>query len=124
MLQKIESPDTVLAVEVIGKLQKDDYRDLLVPGLQTLLDEHGAIRCVFVFGDAYQGLTVGGSVEDSRLYFSELMHRDLSKWRRCAVVTSFDWLRHAITVFRFMMPGEVQCFELSEVRLAVDWAAG
>ncbi len=124
MLKKLESPDTVLAVEVIGKLEKDDYRTVLVPGLEALLREHGAIRCVFVFGDAYTGLTFGGTVEDSKLFFSELVHWDLSKWRRCAVVTSLDWLRHAISVFGFMMPGEVQCFEPTEVRLAVDWAAG
>jgi hypothetical protein len=124
MLRKIDSPDTVLAVEVVGRLQKDDYTNVLDPGLQALLNAHGAIRCVFVFGDEYTGLTVGGTIEDSKLYLGELVHRDLSKWRRCGVVTSHDWLRHAITVFRFMMPGEVECFEPSEVRLAVDWAAG
>lgn len=68
-------------------------------------------------------MTVGGAAEDSKLAFSELVHRDLSKWRRCAVVTDHDWLRHAISVFRFMMPGEVECFELSHVRAGVDWAA-
>jgi hypothetical protein len=123
MLKKIDSPDSVLAVEVVGKLEKDDYRTVVVPGLDELLDRHGEIRCVFVFGDEYTGLTVGGTVEDSKLYFSELVHRDLSKWERCAVVTSHDWLRHAISVFRFMMPGKVECFEPSQVRAAVDWAA-
>ena len=124
MLRKIDSPDTVLAVEVVGKLEKDDYHTVLDPGLQALIDTHGAIRCVFVIGDDYTGLTVGGTVEDSKLYVGELRHRDLSKWQRCAVVTERDWLRHAISIFRFMMPGEVQCFEPSEVQLAVDWAAG
>ena len=76
-----------------------------------------------MFGDEYTGLTAGGTVEDSKLYFSELVHRDLSKWKRCAVVTTHDWLRHAIAVFRFMMPGEVETFEPSQVRAAVDWAA-
>jgi hypothetical protein len=33
MLKKLGSPDTVLAVEVVGKLEKDDY--VLVPGLQA-----------------------------------------------------------------------------------------
>ena len=123
MLKKIDSPDNVLAVAVVGKLEKGDYRDVLVPGLRALLHEHGAIRCVFVFGDEYTGLTVGGNVEDSKLFVDELVHGDLSKWKRCAVVTGHDWLRHAITVFRFMMPGEVECFEVSQVRAAVDWAA-
>jgi hypothetical protein len=60
-----------------------------------------------VFGDEYAGLTAGGTVEDSKLYFSELVQRDFSKWKRCAVVTTHGWLRHALAVFQFMMPG---CF--------------
>ena len=123
MLKKIDSPDTVLAVEVVGKLEADDYRTVLVPALNAMLEAHGEIRCVFVFGEEYTGLTVGGTLEDSKLYFSELFHRALSKWKRCAVVTSHDWLRQAISVFRFMMPGEVQSFGPSQAQAAVDWAA-
>jgi len=123
MLKKLGSPDTVLAVEVVGKLEKDDYETVLVPGLNGLLDRYREVRRAFVFGDEYTGLTAGGTVEDSKLYVSELAHRDLSKWRRCAVVTDHDWLRHAISMFRFMMPGEVECFGRSEVQAAIDWAA-
>ena len=94
-----------------------------MPGIDELLGRHGEIRCVFVFGDEYTGLTAGGTVEDSKLYFSELVHRDLSKWKRCAVVTTHGWLRHAISVFRFMMPGEVETFEPTRARAAVEWAA-
>jgi hypothetical protein len=74
MLKNLGSPDGVLAVEVVGKLEKDDYVSVHVPGLQVLLDAYGAIRCVFVFvfGDQYAGLTVGGTVEDSKLYLFEL----------------------------------------------------
>jgi hypothetical protein len=107
MLKKLGSPDTVLAVEVVGKLEKDDYVRVLVPGLQALLDAYGEIRCVFVFGDQYAGLTVGGTVEDSKLYLSELVHRDIGKWKRC---------------FRFMMPGDVECFELAQAEAAIEWA--
>jgi hypothetical protein len=123
MLRKIDSPDAVLAVEVVGKLEGDDYRTVLVPALRAMLDAYDEMRCVFVFGDEYTGLTVGGTVEDSKLYFDELVHRDLSKWKRCAVVTTHDWLRHAISAFRFMIPGEVECFEPSQVQAAIEWAA-
>ncbi len=123
MLKKIDSPDTVLAVEVVGKLEKDDYKTVLDPGIRSLIDAQVAIRCVLVFGDDYTGLTVGGTIEDSKLYLGEFVHRDLSKWKRCAVVTSHDWLRHAIELFRFMIPGEVECFGPSQVQAAVEWAA-
>jgi hypothetical protein len=123
VLRKIDSPDGVLAVEVIGKLEANDYRDVIVPALHAMIEARDAIRCVFVFGDEYTGLTIGGDLQDSKLFFDELVHGDLSKWKRCAVVTGHDWLRHAITLFRFMMPGEVECFGSSEVQAAVDWAA-
>ena len=83
--EEARQSDTVPAVEVVGKLEKDDYRTVLVPGLDDLLDPHGEIRCVFGFGDEYAGLTAGGTVEDSKLYFSELVHRDFSNWKRSPV---------------------------------------
>jgi hypothetical protein len=123
VLRKIDSPDNVLAIEVVGKLEASDYRDVILPALRSLIEARDEIRCVFVFGDEYTGLTVGGEIQDSKLFVDELVHGDLSKWKRCAVVTSHDWLRHAVTVVRFMMPGEVECFEVSQVQAAVDWAA-
>jgi hypothetical protein len=113
----------VLAVEVVGKLGKEDYETVLRPALRAMIDGPGEIRCVFVFGDAYTGLTVGGTVEDATLYLGELVHRELSKWKRCAVVTNLDWLRHSIALFRWMMPGEVECYAPTELQAAIAWAA-
>jgi hypothetical protein len=38
------------------------------------------------------------------------------------VVTDESWLRHAISMFRFMMPGEVECFETARLESAIAWA--
>ncbi len=123
MLQRLESPANVCAVEVVGKLEKADYDTVLLPALRQQIDGTGEIRIVFVFGDRYEGLTIGGNLADAKLYVSELFHHELSKWTRCAVVTDESWLRHAIGMFRFMMPGEVECFEPSDVEAAIAWAA-
>jgi hypothetical protein len=123
MLKTLDSPDNVLAVEVVGKLEKEDYETVLLPALRQMIDGPGEIRCVFVFGDDYKGLTLGGTMEDAKLYVGELIHHDLSKWKRCAVVTGHDWLKHSIGMFGWMMPGEVECFALTQVRAAIDWAA-
>ena len=39
------------------------------------------------------------------------------------MVTDESWLRHAISMFRFMMPGDVECFEPAAVEAAIAWAA-
>ncbi len=123
MLKKLDSPDTVVALEVVGKLEGKDYDEVLVPALNDVIARTGEIRIVFVFGDEYESLTAGGTWADAKLYVGELVHRDLTKWRRCAIVTRLDWLRHSITLFRWMMPGEVEVFDPSDVQAAIGWAA-
>jgi hypothetical protein len=108
----------------VGKLEKNDYDEILVPALTDMIARTGAIRMVFVFGDRYEGLTAGGTWADAKLYVGELAHRDLSKWKRCAVVTGHDWLRHSISMFRWMMPGEVEVFDPSDIKGAIACATG
>lgn len=40
-----------------------------------------------------------------------------------AIVTEKDWLRHSVQIFRFMIPGEVELFDLTQRQAAIDWAA-
>ena len=123
MLEKLESPDSVFAVEVVGKLEKSDYETMLRPAIDAQIKDAGEIRSVWVFGEKYQGLTAGAVSSDAKLYLGELFHRDLSKWKRCAVVTDKDWLRHSVEIFRFMMPGEVELFDVTQAQAAIEWAA-
>ena len=99
MYEILDSPENVFAIEVVGKLEKDDYEKVLVPAVQKMIDGPGEIRAVFVFGDRYEGLTAGATWADTKLYVGELLHRELSKWKRCAIVTELDWLRHSIAMF-------------------------
>ena len=78
MLQKLDSPANVCAVEVVGKLEKADYDTVLLPALRAQIDGPGEIRIVFVFGERYEGLTIGGNLADTKLYVGELFHHELS----------------------------------------------
>ncbi len=120
----LSSPPGVLAVEVVGMLTRDDYDTVILPGLRDLIDGTGEIRFVVLFGDAFEGLTESGSPADAMLYVDEVVHGDLAKWKRCAVVTDVHWLRHAVALFRWMMPGQVATFGAADVADAVTWAAG
>jgi hypothetical protein len=123
MLEVIQSPESVVALKVVGKLQKHDYDSVLVPALRRMIDGPGEIRLVLVLAEEFEGLTVGGTTADAGLFAGELFHRELSKWKRCAVVTDRDWVRHSIAMFRWMMPGDVEVYEPSELEEAISWAA-
>jgi hypothetical protein len=45
------------------------------------------------------------------------------KWKRCAVVTNKDWVRHGVAMFGWMIPGAVGVFDVGQLDDAVTWAA-
>jgi hypothetical protein len=48
----------------------------------------------------YEGISVSGG-------------GPLSRWERIAIVTDAGWIRHAVNVFRFLMPGVLGVFPVS-----------
>ncbi len=58
----------------------------------------------------------GAVWEDFRLGIDNLL-----RWERVAVVTDVDWIRVAVKVFRFLVPGEIRVFRMHEVTEARLW---
>jgi SpoIIAA-like len=54
--------------------------------------------------------------------FAGLTH--LSKWECTALVSDADWARHAISLFGWLVPGDVRVFPLAELEEAKAWLAG
>jgi hypothetical protein len=119
MLKKLESPDNVLAFEAVGKLDRSDYKTVLDPAVQAMIDDRGEVRFVYVLGEPFEGFSMGASFEDAKLGLGA--H---SKWKRCAIATNHDWIRHAMSMFGWMMPGEIKLFDSTDVAAAIEWVAG
>lgn len=111
-------PDRVIGFEAEGDIEADDYSGLLVPAIEQQIADHDQVRIVLVFpeGSGYSG---GGAWEDLKLGA-----KHLTKWERVALVSDVDWISHLVTIFGWMMPGEVKRFPMAERDAAVAWAAG
>jgi SpoIIAA-like len=118
MLERIDSPDGVLAVRAVGKVEKVDYDKVLEPAVDEMIARAGELRFVYVLGEAFDGYSVTAGWEDAKLGLGHL-----SKWKRVAVVTSHDWVRHAVGMFRWMVPGDVKVFAMDEQDAAMEWVA-
>ncbi len=118
MLERLESPESVVAFRAIGKVDKTDYDKVLEPALQQMLTDRGEVRFVYVLGDQFEGYTASAGWEDAKLGMGHLHN-----WKRCAVVTSHDWVKHLVGMFSWMMPGDVKVFEASQEQEAIAWAA-
>ena len=118
MLDRIESPESVLAFRAVGHIDKTDYERVLEPAVTEMLAERGEVRFVYVLGEEFEGYTLSAGWEDAKLGMS-----DFHKWKRCAVVTNHDWVRHLMGMFGWMMPGEMKVFDVGHETEAVAWAA-
>ena len=118
MIERIDSPDNVLAFKGVGKIGKSDYDEVLEPAVEAMIADRGEVRFVYVLGDEFEGYSAAAGWEDTKLGFE---HR--SKWVKCAIVTNHDWIEHGVGMFRWMFPGEMKVFAVSDVAGAIEWAA-
>ena len=47
----------------------------------------------------------------------------LTRWERVAVVTDVEWIRLAVNLFRFLVPGGVKVFPTAQAAEARRWVA-
>lgn len=118
MLEPIDDlPPGVVGFEAVGEVHSVDYANVLRPALDKAAAE-GGIRIVYVLGERFEGYSSGATWQDSKLAFEH--HK---AWRRAAIVTDVDWLRHLSAVFGWMVPGDFKLFHLAERDAAIEWAA-
>jgi hypothetical protein len=113
-------PAGVLGFKGSGKVNADEYREMMRP-IYEALESGGPVNLLFVVGDDF-GLDAGALWEDMKAGGSVgLEHR--SAWRRMAVVTDKDWIRHATAAAGWLAPGELRIFDPAREAEAAAWLA-
>jgi hypothetical protein len=123
MIERLDGmPDGVVGLRATGSLTKQDYTQVLEPALNEATAS-GEARVVFLL-ESFEGLQPSALLEDLKTGLrTELSHRDA--WRRLAVVTEVDWIKKAMELFAWAMPGELKVFDdLDQLDEAKAWAAG
>jgi hypothetical protein len=112
-----DMPEGVIGFEASGKLQAEDYRDVLLPALERAA-KHGEVRFVIVLRD-FGGMTTSAVWQDLKIGFDHLR-----AWKRIALVTDIEWARHMTSFFGWMTPGQTKTFSIAERAEALEWVAG
>jgi SpoIIAA-like len=110
-------PDGVIGFRADGQITASDYTDVLKPAVDAVIKQGSDVRIVLEF-PAWSGFTGGAMWEDMKMGIERL-----TKWKRIALVTDLDWMRHAVSIFGWMTPGDVKTFSLADRDDALAWAA-
>jgi hypothetical protein len=109
-------PENVVAVACEGRVTRKDYDDVLVPAVTDGLQRHEKLRLYYEITPQFSGIEAGAVWEDFRVGMGHLL-----RWERITVVADIEWIRHAVNVFRFLLPGKVRVFTGSETSAARKW---
>ena len=121
--QIAELPAGVLGFRLSGKLTRDEYQDGLARPILDALERGERLNLLFEIADDFSGLDTRALWEDVKAVGSiGLKHR--TAWERSALVTDKDWIRHGVSVFGWLSPGELRVFEPADLPAAAAWVGG
>jgi hypothetical protein len=114
-------PPGVLGFKASGKISGDEYQEMMKP-IYELLEKGGPVNLLFVVDDDFSGLDLEALWQDMKAAGSVgLKHR--GAWRRMALLTNKDWIRHGAAAFGWLAPGELRVLDLDKQADAVTWLA-
>src|SRR3974390_3072285 len=112
-----DMPTGVIGFEASGKIQAEDYRDVVLPAIERAA-KAGEVRFLIVM-PKFEGMSGGAVWQDLKVGVEHFR-----AWKRIALVTDVDWMAHMTSLFGWMTPGETKAFTLAEREQAIAWAAG
>jgi hypothetical protein len=108
-------PSDVIAIEAVGQVTHEDYRNTLVPKAEAMM-AGGPVRMLYVIGNEFAGFDLEALWDDG--LFGVKHWHDFSQ---ISVVTDHTWIRTAVAMCKPFFHGEVRLFAFSDLSAAKDW---
>jgi hypothetical protein len=123
VIEPIEMPAGALGFRISGSVSRRDYDEVLIPPIRAAIEAGEEVRCLCQLGPGFEGYEAGAVWEDIKTGADYgLGHH--KAWKRIAIVTDVDWVRHLSALFGWLSPGEMKLFGLDELEAAKAWTAG
>jgi hypothetical protein len=111
-----ESGGNVLILTAVSKLTDEDYKKVLIPHLESIIEQRGKARLLLDMGDEYHGWEAEALWDDAR--FGTAHRKDFEKM---GVIGGPKWVQWALKIAALAIAGEIRTFSPKERDEAVDW---
>jgi SpoIIAA-like len=111
-----ESSGNVIGVRAVGMLTDTDYKETLIPKLETLFEQCGELNLLIYMDDDFEGWDLEAAWDDMSF---GLKHR--ADFRKLAVVGGPRWVEWCFKLSGFLMKGEIKLFPVSSLDKAWRW---
>lgn len=108
-----ESTGNILVLRAAGKLTRRDYKDVIIPRLESIIRSHGKARFLL---DDFNGWEVAALWNDARF---GLAHRN--DFEKIGVIGAPRWVAWSLKLVALITSGEFRSFAASERGAALSW---
>jgi hypothetical protein len=110
-----ESKENILVLRTVGKLTDQDYKDVLIPRLDSIIREYGRARLLLDMGD-FHGWEAAALWDDARF---GLTHRN--DFEKMGVIGGPRWVEWGVKLAGMVVGGEIRSFSPGESEDALNW---
>jgi hypothetical protein len=119
MIQIINNiPGNVAAFRATGEVTKEDYQNVVVPEVDLKVKQNDELNFLLQLDTGVNNFTAGAWMQDALVGL-----KNITKWRRAAIITDSEAVIKVTAAFSFLVPGEFRGFKQSEFDEAVQWVS-
>ncbi len=111
-----ESQGKFLWVRARGKITSRDYEEVLIPRLESAIQEQGKVRLLCQVEEDFQGMEAGAMWDDTKF---GMKHR--KDFEKMALVGGTRWMDWLMKLFSPLMEGELKAFSQEQLQEAWEW---
>lgn len=117
MLRRISNmPAGTIGFEAVGEVEDDDWEDAVEPVLRREIADGRNVRLLYLYGPEARDIEHDVLAADTGF-----RARHATSFERVAVVSDEDWMRPALRVLSFLLPGKARGFAVRDLPAAKAW---
>jgi hypothetical protein len=120
MIAQIESlPTNMVGFRAVNEVTEEDYNRVVIPIVKDLVSKTNTLNYLFVLDTSISNFTFGAWFKDALVGV-----KNITKWKRAAIVSDVKAMKTITEIFSFLMPGEFKVFEHKDQQEAINWVSG
>ena len=109
-------PPGIVGVRASGKVTAEDYESVLIPAVESAVQEHGKVRVLYIMDAAVTDFSLGAMWDDARVGFQHLQD-----FEKVAVVPDSILVKGTLQALHFLMPRLLRVFAMDHESQAREW---
>lgn len=112
-------PENVAAFTASGDVTKEDFTNTVLPVVKELVIKYDELNYLMVIDTSVKNFSGSAWLQDIMLGI-----KNMTKWKRAAIITDSDTINWFTDVFSYIVPGEFKGFYPEQLPVAIEWVAG